>query len=88
MRRPGEPVLRRAARELGSWIAGPGRVAIGAFVVVFLLAFQEFEIASLMGITTGDAHSPVSWTVWLFDQHAGGLPLERVAEPGRDAASV
>jgi iron(III) transport system permease protein len=75
LRRPGEPVLRRAARELGSWIAGSGRVAIGAFVVVFLLAFQEFEIASLMGITTGDAHSPVSWTVWLFDQHAGGLPL-------------
>ena len=25
LRRPGEPVLRRVARELGSWIAGPGR---------------------------------------------------------------
>ena len=47
----------------------------GAFVVVFLLAFQEFEIASLMGITAGDSHSPVSWTVWLFDAHAGGVPL-------------
>ena len=64
-----------SSQELGCWIAGPGRAAIGAFVVVFLLAFQEFEIASLMGVTAGDAHSPVSWTVWLFDAHAGGVPL-------------
>ena len=75
LRRPDESWLKRASRELGSWIAGPGRAAIGAFVVVFLLAFQEFEIASLMGITGGDTHSPVSWTVWLFDAHAGGVPL-------------
>jgi len=75
LRRHDEPLVRRLSRELGSWVAGPGRVAIGAFVVVFLLAFQEFEIASLMGITTGDAHSPVSWTVSLFDAHAGGIAL-------------
>jgi hypothetical protein len=75
LRRQDEPLLRRVSREFRSWIAGPGRIAIGAFVVVFLLAFQEFEIASLMGITTGDSHSPVSWTVALFDQHAGGLAL-------------
>jgi hypothetical protein len=75
LRRNDEPLVRRLSREFRSWIAGPGRIAIGAFVVVFLLAFQEFEIASLMGITTGDSHSPVSWTVALFDQHAGGLPL-------------
>jgi len=75
LRRPDEGWLRRATQELGCWIAGPGRAAIGAFVVVFLLAFQEFEIASLMGITAVDAHSPVSWTVWLFDAHAGGVPL-------------
>jgi hypothetical protein len=75
LRRHGEPLVRRLSREIRSWIAGPGRIAVGAFVVVFLLAFQEFEIASLMGITSGDSHSPASWTVALFDQHAGGLPL-------------
>jgi hypothetical protein len=75
LRRQNEPLVRRAAREVGSWLAGAGRTATAAFVVVFLLAFQEFETASLMGITTGDAHSPVSWTVALFDAHAGGVPL-------------
>lgn len=37
------------------------------FAVIFLLAFQEFETASMMGIA--------SWTVWLFDAQAGGLML-------------
>jgi len=75
VRPPGEPWHRRAREGATNWILGPGRAAIAAFAVVFLLAFQEFEIASLMGITSGDAHSPVSWTVWIFDAHAGGLPL-------------
>ena len=75
LRPPGEPWHRRAREGATNWILGPGRAAIAAFAVVFLLAFQEFEIASLMGITSGDAHSPVSWTVWIFDAHAGGLPL-------------
>ena len=75
LRRPGEPWLLRMRQELACWLAGPGRPAIAGFVVVFLVAFQEFEIASLMGITAVDAHSPVSWTVWLFDAHAGGVPL-------------
>ena len=35
--------------------------------IMFLLAFQEFELASLLGVA--------SWTVWLFDAHAGGLLL-------------
>ena len=39
-----------------------------AFVVVFILAFQEFEIASLTGVN--------AWTVELFDAHAGGLPWQ------------
>jgi iron(III) transport system permease protein len=40
---------------------------MGAAVVVFLLAFAEFEIASLLGIHT--------WTVALFDAQVGGLAL-------------
>ena len=48
-------------------VRGPMRDAFPAAAVVFLLTFQEFETASLMGVT--------SWTVWLFDAQAGGLPL-------------
>ena len=43
--------------------AGPA----AAFAVVFLCAFAEFEMASLMVVK--------SWTVALFDAHAGGLAL-------------
>jgi ABC-type Fe3+ transport system permease subunit len=46
---------------------GPLRSRAGAFLLVFLLAFGEFEMASLLGIRT--------WTVSLFDAHAGGLAL-------------
>ena len=49
------------------WQAGCARAPLTAFAVVFLLAFSEFELASLLNIRT--------WTVRLFDGHAGGLPL-------------
>jgi ABC-type Fe3+ transport system permease subunit len=48
-------------------VRGPLRDAFPAAAIVFLMTFQEFETASLMGVT--------SWTVWLFDAQAGGLPL-------------
>ncbi|WP_417383491.1 hypothetical protein [Gimesia sp.] len=35
--------------------------------LLFLLAFQEFEIASLLYMN--------SWTVWIFDAQAGGVPV-------------
>jgi len=38
-----------------------------AFSVVWLLAFTEFEMASLFSVP--------SWSVALFDAHAGGIPL-------------
>jgi ABC-type Fe3+ transport system permease subunit len=47
--------------------AGCARGAVAAFAVVFLSAFGEFEMASLMGVK--------SWTVAMFDAHAGGLAL-------------
>ena len=51
------------------WRAGCGRAPLTAFALAFLLAFGEFEMASLMNVRT--------WTVILFDGHAGGLPLAR-----------
>ncbi|MGE0375757.1 MAG: hypothetical protein AB7Q45_10125 [Planctomycetaceae bacterium] len=73
-------VARLAGRAAGSRIAqlrwlwpllirGPWRAVFPAAAVIFLLVFQEFEMASLMGVT--------SWTVWIFDAQAGGLNLER-----------
>lgn len=59
---------RRGANRLMPWLAyGPGRRLSIAFVLTFLLAFQEFEIASLMAVP--------AWTVWLFDAQVGGLPI-------------
>ncbi|MBL7223602.1 MAG: hypothetical protein ISS72_07105, partial [Candidatus Brocadiae bacterium] len=52
---------------IGLWLRGSGRAAGVAFAAVFLLAFGEFEMASLMGIRT--------WTVALFDAQIGGLAL-------------
>ncbi len=37
-----------------------------AVSIPFLIAFQEFELASALGVP--------SWTVSIFDAHAGGLP--------------
>jgi ABC-type Fe3+ transport system permease subunit len=47
--------------------SGCARGPIAAFAVVFLCAFAEFEMASLMGVKT--------WTVLLFDGNAGGGAL-------------
>lgn len=62
---------RRWRRLSARWpylTRGPLRACFPAAAVVFLFVFQEFETASLMGIT--------SWTVWLFDAQAGGLMLK------------
>jgi len=70
------PAFRRPS-ALSFWLHGQGRAAGVALVVVFLLAFGEFEMASLMCIR--------SWTVTLFDAQVGGLALGeslRLAVPG------
>src|SRR5262249_46000484 len=41
--------------------------ALPATGIMFLLCFQEFELASLIGRP--------AWTVWLFDAQVGGLAL-------------
>jgi ABC-type Fe3+ transport system permease subunit len=57
--------------KFGHWAfllrAGCAGGPVAAFAVVFLCAFAEFEMASLMVVK--------SWTVVLFDAHAGGLAL-------------
>jgi ABC-type Fe3+ transport system permease subunit len=63
--RAGERGWRRSASYLAFLARGPARGWAAAFVVVFLLAFAEFEAASLLGVRT--------WSVWLFDAQAGGL---------------
>ena len=57
------------------WIRGRGRIAIAAFGVVFLLAFGEFEIASLLELRIGLRQNIGTWTVWIYDLQTGGTPL-------------
>jgi iron(III) transport system permease protein len=63
--------LTSASSKFGDWAflirAGCAGGPVAAFAVVFLCAFAEFEMASLMVVK--------SWTVALFDAHAGGLAL-------------
>lgn len=63
--------LTSASSKFGDWAflirAGCAGGPVAAFAVVFLCAFAEFEMASLMVVK--------SWTVTLFDAHAGGLAL-------------
>ena len=66
-----QQVAPTMASRLSEWAflirAGCARGPVAAFAVVFLFAFAEFEMASLLVVK--------SWTVALFDAHAGGLAL-------------
>ncbi len=62
--------LSRMRRLFPFYIRGPWRAAFPAAAVLFLLCFQEFEVASLMSIE--------SWTVKLFDAQVGGVMLTRL----------
>lgn len=56
-------------------LRGPRRWTLAAGPLVFLLTFQEFEIASLMRILSQSVSSPASWTVRLYDVHVRGLRI-------------
>lgn len=73
---PATPASQHCYRLLGpqprarTWrfrFQAAGRGPAIAFTLVFLLVFTEFELAALCNVR--------SWTVALFDAHAGGLPL-------------
>lgn len=73
----GVSAIARWRIRIGLALRGPFRSYLPAWAVVFLLAFQEFEMASLMNLS--------SWTVWLFDAQAGGMMImesvKRIALP-------
>jgi ABC-type spermidine/putrescine transport system permease subunit II len=55
-------------RELWAYAKyGPLRSLLAATGLMFIVAFQEFELPSLL--------SRPAWTVWLFDAQVGGLEL-------------
>ena len=58
------PWSQRLAIRVSTWIRSTGRDSLPVAALVFLLAFQEFEMASLMNAT--------AWSVWLFDAHFRG----------------
>jgi iron(III) transport system permease protein len=53
--------------SLRFWLSGPARVPALAFSLVFLFAFGDFELASLLYVK--------SWTVTIFDSQVGGKPV-------------
>src|SRR5262249_36239515 len=61
--RPRGPWLRWKVALLRNQLSA----AMPAVGLMFLLSFQEFELASLIGRP--------AWTVWLFDAQVGGLAL-------------
>ena len=65
--RPETRLWTRIRIDLWYWVQGPARAGLIAACGLFLMLFQEFELASLLATT--------SWTVWLFDAQPGGLPL-------------
>jgi len=65
--RAGEHGVKPLLSYLAFLAGGPLRACALAFLLVFLFAFAEFEMASLMSVRT--------WTVSLFDDHAGGLAM-------------
>ena len=62
------PNLSMSLRERWDYtVYGPARGLLAAISLMFLVAFQEFELPSLL--------KRPAWTVWLFDAQVGGLAL-------------
>jgi hypothetical protein len=65
--RPRLPLLSRVKLEWSLLAHGPLRAHLPAAALMWLVAFQDFEIASLLNVP--------AWTVWLFDAQAQGIQL-------------
>jgi len=61
---------KRAAAAVTFWLSGEGRSVVVAFAVVFLFAFADFELATLL-----NASNASTWTITLFDAQKGGVPV-------------
>jgi hypothetical protein len=68
--RPSRPALRwnGALGWLQFGLQGRWHTALPTLALLFLVSFQNFELASLIGRP--------AWTVWLFDAQVGGLALQ------------
>ncbi|WP_417396549.1 hypothetical protein [Gimesia chilikensis] len=66
-RAPGSRLARLKTRA-SFFLWNSLRLWIPVWTLLFLLSFQEFEMASLMYRD--------SWTVWIFDAQAGGVPVQ------------
>ncbi|MDB5389049.1 MAG: hypothetical protein JWM11_4695 [Planctomycetaceae bacterium] len=64
--RPEVSSIRRIGILCWYQLQGPARMTLFAGAGLFLVIFQEFELASLLAVR--------SWTVWLFDAQVEGLP--------------
>lgn len=67
LRQGGHPPRGTVIARLKEWLSGPAASALPAAGVMFLIAFQEFELASRLGAT--------SWTVSMFDAHIAAPSL-------------
>ena len=56
-----------ASRRVRWWLQAHARPAALAAALVFLAAFNEFELASLFSLP--------AWSVWTFDAQATGMPI-------------
>lgn len=65
--RPNERLIEKIRVHLSLYRHGSLRAAFPALALMWLTAFQDFEVASLL-------NAP-SWTVWLFDAQAQGIRL-------------
>ncbi len=65
--REGESSARSLLSTVALTLRGHARAGAVAFGLVFLFAFAEFEMASLLGVKC--------WTVSLFDAQVGGLAI-------------
>lgn len=69
-------------KRLGTWWAlamqGRGRAWLLAGIAVFLLSFQEFELASLLNGSSGRQFSAYTWTIALREAREVGVPMSTI----------
>ncbi len=59
----------------GVWLRGRARACLPAFAIVYVFAFQEFELAARLEVIVQTMSTPVTWTIRVFDAQVGGLPV-------------
>jgi len=73
--RRAEHWLSRWMSRAAFWLHGGAVACLPAAAIIFLIAFQEFELASRLEMIAGTTLTPAAWTVKLYDAQVGGLPV-------------